>query len=128
MAVTTSTIGESCAAAKRAARALASAPAAARDAALEATARLLEERAEEILAANEGDLADERAAGLSEALRDRLTLTLARIQAMADGVRVVAALEDPVGEELDHHMLESGIDLRKIRVPLGVVGDRKSVV
>jgi glutamate-5-semialdehyde dehydrogenase len=121
MAVTTSTVAESCAAAKRAARTLASAPTAAKDAALAATARLLEERAGEILAANEGDLGDERAARLSPALRDRLTLTPARIEAMAEGVRAVAALADPVGEELEHRTLESGLDLRKIRVPLGVI-------
>jgi glutamate-5-semialdehyde dehydrogenase len=121
MAVTTSSVAESCAAAKRAAWALASAPTAAKEAALEATARLLEERAGEILAANEGDLADERAAGLSEALRDRLTLNPARIEAMAAGVRAVAALTDPVGEELEHRTLESGLDLRKVRVPLGVI-------
>jgi glutamate-5-semialdehyde dehydrogenase len=121
MAVTTTTVAESCAAAKRAARVLASAPTAAKDAALAATARLLEERTAEILAANEGDLADERAAGLSEALLDRLTLTAARIEAMAEGVRDVAALADPVGEELEHRTLESGLDLRKVRVPLGVI-------
>ena len=122
MAVATRSIAESCVAAKRAARTLASAPTADKDAALEATARLLGERAEAILEANAADLADERAAGLSEALRDRLTLTAARVEAMAEGVRVVAALEDPVGEELDHRTLASGVDLRKIRVPLGVVG------
>jgi glutamate-5-semialdehyde dehydrogenase len=122
MAVATRTIPESCIAAKRAARALASAPTAAKDAALAATARLLDERADAILEANAADLADERAAGLSEALRDRLTLTPTRIAAMAEGVRAVAALGDPVGEELDHHTLDSGIDLRKVRVPLGVVG------
>src|SRR5690242_20763042 len=99
MAVTTSTIAESCMAAKRAARALASARTAAKDAALAATARLLDERAEAILEANAADLADERAAGLSEALRDRLTLTPERVAAMAEGVRVVEALDDPVGEE-----------------------------
>lgn len=121
MAVTTSTVADSCAAAKRAVRTLASAPTSAKDAALAATARLLGERAAEILAANEGDLGDERAAGLSEALRDRLTLTPARIEAMAEGVRAVAALSDPVGEELEHRTLESGLDLRKIRVPLGVI-------
>jgi glutamate-5-semialdehyde dehydrogenase len=121
MAVTTSTVAESCAAAKGAARGLASAPTAAKDAALTATARLLEERAEEILVANEGDLADERAAGLTEALRDRLTLTPARIGAMAAGVWAVAALDDPVGEELERKTLENGLDLRKVRVPLGVV-------
>jgi glutamate-5-semialdehyde dehydrogenase len=122
MAVATRTIAESCLAAKRAARALASAPTSAKDAALAATARLLSERAEAVLEANAADLADERAAGLSDALRDRLTLTPARVEAMAEGVRAVAALDDPVGEELDHHTMASGIDLRKIRVPLGVVG------
>jgi glutamate-5-semialdehyde dehydrogenase len=121
MAVTTTTVAETCAAAKRASRPLAQAPTEARNAALEATARLLEERAQEILEANAGDLADERAAGLTEALRDRLTLTEARVAAMADGVRAVAALEDPVGEELEHRTLVSGLDLRKVRVPLGVV-------
>ena len=122
MAVATRTIPESCFAAKRAARTLASAPTAAKDAALAASARLLDERTDAILEANAADLADERAAGLSDALRDRLTLTPARVAAMAEGVRAVAALDDPVGEELDHRTLESGIDLRKIRVPLGVVG------
>ena len=122
MAVATRTIPESAVAAKRAARVLASAPTAAKDAALAATARLLDERTAAILEANAADLADERAAGLSEALRDRLTLTPERVAGMAEGVRAVAALDDPVGEELDHHRLDSGIDLRKVRVPLGVVG------
>jgi glutamate-5-semialdehyde dehydrogenase len=122
MAVATRTIAESCAAAKRAARTLASAPTASKDAALAATARLLDERVDAVLEANAADLVDERAAGLTEALRDRLTLTAARVAAMAEGVRVVAALDDPVGEELDHRTMQSGIDLRKIRVPLGLVG------
>ena len=122
MAVATRTIAESCIAAKRAARVLGRASTAAKDAALAATARLLDERADAILEANAADLADERAAGLTAALRDRLTLTTERVAAMAEGVRVVEALDDPVGEELDHRTLDSGIDLRKIRVPLGVVG------
>jgi glutamate-5-semialdehyde dehydrogenase len=122
MAVATRTIGESCIAAKRAARTLGSAPTAAKNAALAATARLLNERSGAILEANAADLADEHAAGLTDALRDRLTLTPERVAAMAEGVRVVEALDDPVGEELDHRTLESGIDLRKVRVPLGVVG------
>jgi glutamate-5-semialdehyde dehydrogenase len=121
MAVTETTVAESCAAAKRAARALATASTEAKNAALEATARLLEEREGEILEANAGDLADERAVGLTEALRDRLRLTPERVAAMADGVRAVAALDDPVGEELERKTLASGIDLRKVRVPLGVV-------
>jgi glutamate-5-semialdehyde dehydrogenase len=121
MAVTTTTVAASCAAAKRAARALAGASSEAKNAALEATARLLEERTAEILEANAADLADERALGLSEALRDRLALTADRVAAMAAGARVVAGLGDPVGEELERRTLASGLDLRKIRVPLGVV-------
>ncbi|HEU4598456.1 MAG TPA: glutamate-5-semialdehyde dehydrogenase [Solirubrobacterales bacterium] len=121
MAVTETTVAESCAAAKRAARVLAGAPAAAKNAALAATARLLEERSEEVLEANAGDLADERATGLTDALRDRLRLTPERVAAMADGVRAVAGLDDPVGEELERKTLASGIDLRKVRVPLGVI-------
>ncbi len=121
MAVTATTTAETCAAAKRAARALASAPTATKDAALEATARLLEQRGEQILEANAADLADERAEALTEALRDRLKLTPERVAAMAAGVRAVAGLADPVGEELERKSLESGLDLRKVRVPLGVV-------
>jgi glutamate-5-semialdehyde dehydrogenase len=122
MAVATRSIAESCIAAKRAARRLAGVPTAAKDAALAATARLLDERSEAILEANAADLADERAAGLTDALRDRLTLTPARVAGMAEGVRAVIALADPVGEELDHLTMANGVDLRKVRVPLGVVG------
>ncbi|HUC00232.1 MAG TPA: glutamate-5-semialdehyde dehydrogenase [Solirubrobacterales bacterium] len=121
MATTTTTVAESCTAAKQAARVLGRASTEAKNTALEATARLLEERVGEILEANAADLADERAANLSTALRDRLALTEARVKAMADGVRVVAALDDPVGEELERKTLASGLDLRKVRVPLGVV-------
>ena len=121
MAVTTTTVAESCAAAKKAARTLAAASTEAKNAALEATARLLEERSAEVLEANAADLADERAGSLSGALRDRLTLTTDRVAAMAAGVRVVAALDDPVGEQLERKILSSGIDLTKVRVPLGVV-------
>jgi glutamate-5-semialdehyde dehydrogenase len=81
----------------------------------------LGERSPEILEANAADLADERADGLTQALRDRLTLTEERVAAMAEGVRAVAALEDPTGEELESKSLESGLSLRKLRVPLGVV-------
>jgi glutamate-5-semialdehyde dehydrogenase len=121
MAVTATTVAESCAAAKRAARTLASASSEAKNAALAATARLLEEQTAAILEANAADLADERAAGLTEALRDRLALSADRVAAMAAGVRVVAALDDPVGEQLERKTLPSGLDLRKLRVPLGVV-------
>jgi glutamate-5-semialdehyde dehydrogenase len=88
---------------------------------LGAAARLLRERTGEILEANAADLADERAAGLTPALRDRLSLSEGRIAAMAEGVRAVAALDDPIGEELERKTLAGGLDLRKVRVPLGVV-------
>jgi len=114
-------VAEICGASRRVARELASASTEAKDVALEATARLLGERSAEILEANAADLADERAAGLTQALRDRLSLSEERVAAMADGVRAVIALEDPIGEELDRKALESGLDLRKLRVPLGVV-------
>ncbi len=119
--VTTTTVAEICAAAKRSVRALGSSSAEARNAALEATAHLLGERSAEILEANAADLDDERARGLTEALRDRLTLSEDRIAAMAEGARAIAALPDPVGEELERRTLDSGLELRKVRVPLGVV-------
>ena len=119
--VTTTTVPETSAAAQRAARVLAGASTKAKNAALEAIARLLGERSAEIREANAADLADERAARLTEALRDRLTLTEERVAAMAEGVRAIVELPDPIGEELEHKTLASGLDLRKVRVPLGVV-------
>ena len=121
MASATLTVLEACEAAKRASRVLAGADTARKDAALERLAELLGERASEILDANAADLAGERAAGLTDALRDRLTLTEARIAAIADGVRAIIALPDPVGEQLERRTLANGLDLRKLRVPLGVV-------
>jgi glutamate-5-semialdehyde dehydrogenase len=121
MAVTAKSVAQSCEAARVASRVLASAPTEQKDAALEATARLLEERTGEILEANAADLADERAEGLTPALRDRLALDEGRVAAMAEGVRVVVGLDDPVDEELERKTLASGLDLRKLRVPLGVV-------
>src|SRR5215207_6499804 len=121
MAIAIKSVTEVCEAAKRAALEIAGASTDAKDAALEATARLLGERSAEILEANAADLADERAVGLSEALRDRLALTEERIEAMAEGVRAVAALAGPVGEELERKLLDSGLELRKLCVPLGVV-------
>jgi glutamate-5-semialdehyde dehydrogenase len=121
MATTAASIAETCAAAREAARELARASTAAKNAALESAAARLEERTPEILEANAADIADERAAALTAALRDRLTLTAERIAAMAAGVREIVALPDPVGEELEHRRLASGLDLRKVRSPLGVV-------
>ncbi len=121
MAVATKTVAEACAAARRAARELAGATTESKDAALAAIARLLGERAGDVLEANAADLADERAEGLTPALRDRLALSEERIAAMAEGVRAVMELDDPVGELLDERVLESGLELTKVRVPLGVV-------
>jgi glutamate-5-semialdehyde dehydrogenase len=121
MAITARSVGETCEAAKRASRAIVGASTESKDAALAATVRLLGERSAEILEANAADLADERASGLTASLRDRLTLSAERIAGMAEGVQTVAALDDPVGEELDRRTLEGGLDLRKVRVPLGVV-------
>jgi glutamate-5-semialdehyde dehydrogenase len=108
-------------AALEASRELASAPDKTRNAALSRLAELLGERTDQILEANAADLADERAAGLDEALRDRLALDADRIEAMAQGVREIAALPDPVGEVVEERTLASGLELRKVRVPLGVV-------
>jgi glutamate-5-semialdehyde dehydrogenase len=121
MATTTRAVADTCAAAQRAARGLGSASTENKDAALAAIAQLLGERAADVLEANAADLADERAEGLTPALHDRLALSEERVAAMADGVRAVAALEDPVGEELEGKTLESGLGLSKVRVPLGVV-------
>ncbi|HEX5955701.1 MAG TPA: glutamate-5-semialdehyde dehydrogenase [Solirubrobacterales bacterium] len=120
-AIATTGVAEAGERAKRASRELATASTATKDAALERLAELLAERTDEVLEANAADLADERAAGLTDALRDRLTLTAERVAAMADGVRAIAALLDPVGEEIERREIESGLDLRKVRVPLGVV-------
>ena len=122
MAVRTRSVTDICREAQRAARALAQLDTAAKDAALLAIADGLIARADEILEANARDLEAGREAGLSSALMDRLRLDGGRIAAMADGVRAVAALPDPVGEVIDGHRLPNGLDVRKVRVPLGVVG------
>jgi glutamate-5-semialdehyde dehydrogenase len=121
MAIATRSVTEACESAQRAARALASADTDTKNRALERLAELLGERTDQVLEANAADLADERAAGLTEALRDRLALSDARVAAMAGGVREIIALPDPVGEELERRTIQDGLDLRKVRVPLGVV-------
>src|SRR3954470_21399553 len=108
-------------AAKAAARPLAATPSAVKDAALRAVAEALEARFDEILDANAHDLEAGRDLGLSAALMDRLTLTPERVRGMADGVRAIAALPDPVGEVVDGRRLPNGLEFRKVRVPLGVV-------
>ena len=92
-----------------------------KNAALEAIATALEEKAAEIKAANAVDVANAKKAGLAEAMVDRLTLTDTRFQAMVDGVRHIAALPDPVGETLWTRERPSGITINKVRVPFGVI-------
>ncbi|MFJ3692770.1 glutamate-5-semialdehyde dehydrogenase [Streptomyces sp. NPDC090052] len=101
---------------------LAPLPRAAKDDALLAIADALEVRSSEIVEANAEDVAKARAAGTAETVIDRLTLTPERIRAIAGDVRDVAALPDPVGEVVRGSTLPNGIDLRQVRVPLGVVG------
>ena len=117
----TRSVTDVCLAAKAAARGLAATSSAVKDAALLAIAGALEARVSEILEANARDLEAGRASGLSSALMDRLALDPARVRAMADGVREIVALPDPVGEVLDGFRLPNGLDVRKVRVPLGVV-------
>ena len=107
--------------AREASRALASAGPK-KDAALLAAADGLEREAPALLAANREDLESARAAGMSEALLDRLALSEARIRGMAEGLRNVAAQTDPVGEVISGITRPNGLRIEKIRVPLGVIG------
>ena len=110
------------AAARTAARSLAAATAGEKDRALEAMARSLLDRQEAILAANRRDTEAAAANGMTQSLLDRLSLSPARIAGMADGVRQVAALADPVGEIIEGGCRPNGLRIQKTRVPLGVVG------
>jgi glutamate-5-semialdehyde dehydrogenase len=121
MATTALSVAETCAAAQRASRVLATLPSSVKDAALEAIAVALLEHTPEILEANARDLEAAREVGLPAALLDRLALDQGRIAGMASGVRKIAALPDPVGEVIDGSRLANGLDVRKVRVPLGVV-------
>jgi glutamate-5-semialdehyde dehydrogenase len=121
MAVQTRSVAEICASAKDASRTLARLDSATRDAALEAIAAALDARVDEILEANALDVQAGEEADIGSALLDRLRLTPDRIAAMARGVREIASLRDPVGEVLEGFRLPNGLDVRKVRVPLGVV-------
>jgi glutamate-5-semialdehyde dehydrogenase len=120
MATVVSSVEEVCRSAKRASRALAQIDTGVKNAALEAIAAALEERGEEILEANQRDLRAGEA-DLGEALLDRLRLDEERIAAMAKGAREIVTLPDPVGEVTEGHRLVNGLQLRKVRVPLGVI-------
>ncbi|MEB8344361.1 glutamate-5-semialdehyde dehydrogenase [Streptomyces endophyticus] len=108
--------------ARSAAHDLASLPRAHKDDALGAIADALEVRTAEVVEANAKDIAKAREAGTPEAIIDRLTLTPERVRAIASDVRDVIALPDPVGTVVRGNTLPNGIDLRQVRVPLGVVG------
>ncbi|MCW3028069.1 MAG: gamma-glutamyl phosphate reductase, partial [Solirubrobacterales bacterium] len=121
MATVISPVADVCRAAKRASRELARVDSAVKDAALESIAAALEDRVEEILEANERDTQAGIEAGIGDALLDRLRLDAARVADIARAVRQIAALADPVGEVIDGRRLPNGLDVRKVRVPLGVV-------
>ena len=109
-------------AAKQAAAKLAVTSTAVKNAALWAMAAALEAQQAEILAANERDMTAAAAKGMKSSMLDRLKLTAERISGMADGLRQVAGLADPVGNVIDGKTLPNGLHITKIRVPLGVIG------
>ena len=115
-------IATCCTAARHAAKLLRTLPDATKADALRAAAAALREDAEPILAANARDMAAGEARGLSAAMLDRLKLDEARLAAIADSVEAVAALPDPVGEEIDRRTAPAGMTLRRVRVPIGVIG------
>jgi glutamate-5-semialdehyde dehydrogenase len=121
MATVISPVADVCRSAKRAARQLARIDTAVKDAALDAMAEALHARLPEILDANERDVQAGEEAEIGEALLDRLCLDEARITAIAQAVKQIAALADPVGEVIDGRRLSNGLDVRKVRVPLGVI-------
>jgi glutamate-5-semialdehyde dehydrogenase len=107
--------------ARAAARTLATTRAEAKDEALLTAADLLVERVGDVLRANADDVAAAEAAGVTATVVDRLRLTAARVEAMANGLRTVAALPDPVGSVVDGWVRPNGLRIEQVRVPLGVV-------
>ncbi len=121
MATTVSAVADVCRSAKRAARELATLDSARKDSALVALAQALRARADDVLAANAQDMQAGTDAGLNDALLDRLRLDEGRIEQISAAVEQIVALDDPVGEVIDGRRLANGLDVRKVRVPLGVV-------
>ena len=105
-----------------AARVVARAPSSVRDDALRLAADLLDDEVAPLLEANRADLEQAEAAGMPDAARDRLRLSEERVHAMAEGLRKVAALPDPVGEVVEGWVRPNGLRVTRVRVPLGVVG------
>jgi glutamate-5-semialdehyde dehydrogenase len=118
----TAAVAAKAGAAKDASRVLALASTRAKNEALGQMARALEEKAATIVDANRADLERARAKGYARAFVDRLTLTDTRIEEMAAGIRQVAALPDPVGEIVEAWRRPNGVEISRVRVPLGVVG------
>ncbi|MDF1586312.1 glutamate-5-semialdehyde dehydrogenase [Marinimicrococcus flavescens] len=110
------------AAAREAARKLGQVPGEAKDRALRAAAASMRARAPAIIEANGRDMKAARERGLSGAMLDRLLLDEKRVEAMAAGLEAIAALPDPVGAELAHWQRPNGLDIARVRVPLGVIG------
>ena len=108
--------------ARRAAGMLAALPTAAKAAGLRAAAAAVRERAPAILDANARDMAAGEARGLSGALLDRLRLDAGRIEGIAAGIEAVAGLDDPVGQVIDRRERPNGLQLTRVRVPIGVIG------
>jgi glutamate-5-semialdehyde dehydrogenase len=121
MAIAAQSVAQICEQAKRASRELATLDTATKNGALEAMAAALEERADELLDANARDVEAGEQGGFHSGLLDRLKLTEERLAGIAADVRSIVALPDPVGETIDGHRLENGLDVRRVRVPLGVV-------
>jgi glutamate-5-semialdehyde dehydrogenase len=121
MASTLASVADVCAEARRAARVLARADTAVKDAALRGIAAALRARSDEVLAANALDMQAAREAGIGGALLDRLALDERRLGGIAEAVLRIVALPDPVGEVIEGSRLANGLEVRKVRVPLGVV-------
>src|SRR5882724_1409642 len=121
MATTASTVAETAAAAKRASRTLGTLPSGIKDAALEAIAVAIEDQVDDLLEANARDLEAASEGDYGSAFLDKLRLDPGRVAAMVAGVRKIVSLPDPVGEVIDGWRLPNGLDVRKERVPLGVV-------
>jgi glutamate-5-semialdehyde dehydrogenase len=121
MATTAISVPDACAAAKRASRTLGTLSAEVKDAALEAIADAVEQRIDEILDANARDLEAAAEGDYAPAFLDKLRLDQGRVASMSAGIRKIVSLPDPVGEVIDGWRLPNGLDIRKVRVPLGVV-------
>lgn len=117
-----SVVEKICKGAKEASVALASASTSVKNTVLNKAKELIFAKTAEILAANAKDIEKARQIGRNAAFIDRLALNEARIQGIGEGLDAVAALGDPVGEVVEHYTLKNGLDVKKVRAPLGVIG------